>query len=333
MATLSRDLRFDLGRVEGYRNFCNKLWNAARFVLMATESPLPDGATTLSAHDRWIRSRLSATIAAVRDGFRAIPVRPRRPGRIRVHLVRVLRLVPRVLQAGAAAGRRHGRRAPRRAADAARDAGDAAATAPSADAFHHGGNLAARRAARRQERDFHHDPAIPAPQPDTTARDEAVEAEATWTMDAILGVRGIRGEFDIAPVAPIEVYAEQPLPTTAALRVRARRPSACWPASGELRWLSHGEMPPQSATATLGEMKHPRADGGPHRRGGGTRAPGQAPQQGRAGTRQGERQARQREFRENAPAEVVTQERDRLDAFERELAQLAEQHERVASPR
>jgi valyl-tRNA synthetase len=70
LATQSRDLRFDMARVEGYRNFCNKLWNAARFVLLHVEDHAlePIGAT-FSVADRWIGSRLAATLARVDDGF------------------------------------------------------------------------------------------------------------------------------------------------------------------------------------------------------------------------------------------------------------------------
>ncbi|MGA8709447.1 MAG: valine--tRNA ligase [Steroidobacteraceae bacterium] len=67
LATQSRDIRFDLGRVAGYRNFCNKLWNAARFVLQNCDAiPLP---ATLGVTDRWIRSRLGAAIRAVDAAF------------------------------------------------------------------------------------------------------------------------------------------------------------------------------------------------------------------------------------------------------------------------
>ncbi|MGA3157832.1 MAG: valine--tRNA ligase, partial [Steroidobacteraceae bacterium] len=72
LATQSRDIRFDLGRVGGYRNFCNKLWNAARFVLMKIESGAETdaaGAMELSSADRWIRSRLGDTIAKVDTAF------------------------------------------------------------------------------------------------------------------------------------------------------------------------------------------------------------------------------------------------------------------------
>jgi valyl-tRNA synthetase len=68
LATTGRDVRFDMGRVEGYKNFCNKLWNAARYVLMHTEQ-LDDGDVLLSAADRWIRARFAATTASVHRHF------------------------------------------------------------------------------------------------------------------------------------------------------------------------------------------------------------------------------------------------------------------------
>jgi valyl-tRNA synthetase len=58
MASTGRDLRFDLHRIEGYRNFCNKLWNAARFALMNCEDLDPEGPLKLSLADRWINSRM-----------------------------------------------------------------------------------------------------------------------------------------------------------------------------------------------------------------------------------------------------------------------------------
>ena len=76
LASTGRDIKFDMGRVEGYRNFCNKIWNAANFVLENTDGQdtgVNGEPVELSSVDRWIISSLQRTEAEVTrqlDAFR-----------------------------------------------------------------------------------------------------------------------------------------------------------------------------------------------------------------------------------------------------------------------
>ncbi len=63
LASTGRDIRFDVGRLEGYRNFCNKLWNATRYVLMNVADTKQKTPSTLTVIDQWILARLNHTIA------------------------------------------------------------------------------------------------------------------------------------------------------------------------------------------------------------------------------------------------------------------------------
>ena len=77
LASTGRDINFDLKRVEGYRNFCNKIWNASRFVLMncvdseGNAKPIDQAANpeVWELPEKWIMSRLNSTVAHIHQHF------------------------------------------------------------------------------------------------------------------------------------------------------------------------------------------------------------------------------------------------------------------------
>jgi len=75
LASPGRDIKFDLQRCEGYRNFCNKLWNASRFVLMNCDvedngfGKCVDGYLSFSQPDRWIVSKLQQTLSNIERAY------------------------------------------------------------------------------------------------------------------------------------------------------------------------------------------------------------------------------------------------------------------------
>ena len=160
LAGPSRDIRFDLGRVGGYRNFCNKLWNGARFVLMMVEGESGQGdlvgAAEFSVADRWITSRFAATLAQVDSALNEYRFDYAATALYEFTWYEFcdwyLELTKPVLQSETVHRGAEARHAPH-AGDGARSA---AARAASDDALHHRRNLAARAsvggaAARRAE--------------------------------------------------------------------------------------------------------------------------------------------------------------------------------------
>jgi valyl-tRNA synthetase len=331
LATQSRDLSFDLGRVEGYRNFCNKLWNAARFVLMAAESPVESGPEAPSPYDRWIRSRLDATVAAVRAGFAAYRFDLAAQAAYEFTWYEFcdwyLEFSKTVMQSvDAGADQRRGtRRVLLETLEALLRLLHPLMPFITEEIWQRVGPLAGRTGDSIMRQPY------PAVLPGAAAPE--VESEVRWVMDFVLGVRRIRGELDIAPSVPFGLRLQNATPLD--LERYARNEGALRRLAGiaGATPLADGEAAPQAAAALLGNLRIlvPMAgliDVGAELARLARRRNKVEQELARADANLGNEN-----FVSNAPAAVVTQERERVLEFKRELAQLAEQYERVASLR
>ncbi len=330
LATQSRDLRFDMSRVEEYRNFCNKLWNAARFVLMNVENQdtRAEGAQ-FSLADRWINARLAAMLTRVDGGFTEY----------RLDVVAnalydftwheycdwYLELSKAVLQSESSgeAAKRGTRFTLIRSLETLLRALHPVAPFISEEIWQRVRHPAGASGDTIMLSPYPAAEAIPV--------DAHAEAEMRWVMDFILGVRQIRGEMDIAPSRKLPVLLQNSGPRDAEYIARNLAYLTRLAGIEPPRVLPPAESPPISAVALLGSMEilvpmagliDPAAE---------LDRLTKRLRKADADLKKLDVKLSNGDFAQNAPADVVAKDRQRLSDLHTETRQLTAQIARVTA--
>jgi valyl-tRNA synthetase len=278
LASTGRDIKFDMGRVEGYRNFCNKLWNAARYALMNTQekdlgimpspptgfAPLaslsPQGEGSFVAYslpDRWIQSRLNAAIGAVREAMDAyrfdLAAQAIYEFTWNEYCDWYLELSKIVLQAGDEAAQRGTRQTLVQVLETLLRLAHPLMPFITEEIWRQTAPLLSPAGEGRGE-----DLTIMTqayPEADPARIDAAVETEMAWVMNFILGVRRIRGEMNIAPGKPLPVLLENGQARDREWQENNREWLLKLGRLENIAWLADGETAPESAIALLGDLR------------------------------------------------------------------------------
>ncbi|MCY1403192.1 Valine--tRNA ligase [compost metagenome] len=330
LASTGRDIKFDMGRVEGYRNFCNKIWNAARYVLDKGEDCGQNGeAYELSLADRWIISQLQRTEAEVTrqlDQFRFdLAAQALYEFIWNQYCDWYLELSKPVLwDENAPVERQRGtRRTLVRVLEVALRLAHPFMPFITEEIWQRIAPLAGIEGKTIMLQ--------PWPVANETRIDQAAEDDIEWLKGLMLGTRNIRGEMNIGPGKPLPLFlknvsAEDQRRLTeneALLKKLARLES--------ITVLAAGEEAPLSATALVGEMEVLVPMAGLIDKGAELarldkeiqRLQGEVQRVGGKLSNAG--------FVDKAPAEVIEKERAKLAEAEQALGKLAEQHARIAS--
>ena len=280
LAATGRDIKFDMGRIEGYRNFCNKLWNAARYVLMNTEGKdcgaaqgsanvaegrMP-GATQdggdieLSAADRWILSRLQQTItdvsAAIED-YRfdqaAAAIYDFAWNQYCDWYLELSKAILNDPDAGEAL-QRGTRQTLVQVLETLLRLTHPIMPFITEEIWQRVKTLAGVTEESRP-RGTETIMLQPWPTIDAGLQDPRAEAEMEWVMALILGIRRIKGEMNIAPGKAVPVLLANTSETDRARLARHRAYLDSMARVGSVEVLADGEEGPESAIALVGRMK------------------------------------------------------------------------------
>ena len=328
LASPSREIRFDLARVGGYRNFCNKLWNAARFVTMTLGDAAPTaGAVELSVADRWIRARFGQMVGQVEHALRDYRFDFAATALYEFTWYEFcdwyLELTKPVLQSETSSeeAKRGTRRTLAEILEALQRALHPLMPFISEEIWQRAAPLAGRTGTTVML------------EPYPLAKDFPADAEATreidWIRSFILGVRQIRSGVDIAPSKKVPVILQNATPEDVS---RARRHGAYLERLAGIETLTvlgAGATPPESATAIVGEMTVLVPMAGLIDVAAELERLGKRLAKTQEDLRKTQSKLSNENFVRNAPPAVVAQERERTAEFERTIASLQEQIDRL----
>ncbi|MFT6419921.1 MAG: valyl-tRNA synthetase [Porticoccus sp.] len=253
LASTGRDINFDVGRIEGFRNFCNKMWNAARYVLMNTEDQDNSTDYQLSLADRWIIGRLQQAEKAVTEAI----------DHYRLDLASqavyeffwneycdwYLELSKPVLwdDDAAPALKKGTRRTLVRVLEATLRLAHPLMPFITEEIWQQIKGLAGAKGDTIMLQ--------PYPEADHSRIDETAIADIEWLKRVIIGIRNIRGEMNITPAKHLPIYFNNG-GTDDLRKLNDNRQFLAKLANLEsITWLEPGEEAPMSATALVGSME------------------------------------------------------------------------------
>jgi valyl-tRNA synthetase len=253
LASTGRDIKFDMGRVEGYRNFCNKIWNAARYVLMNTEGQDTGltGQCRYSLPDRWILSRFALTVLATREAVEGY--RFDHAAQAIYEFVWndycdwYLELAKIALQSEDEAAQRGTRQTLVRVLESVLRLAHPLMPYITEEIWQRVAPLAGKSGPSLMLQ--------PYPEADDGQVDEGAVAEMEWVMSFLLGVRRIRGEMNIAPAKPLPLLIQNGSAQDRAWLEGNREFVLKLGRVESITWLDPAEEAPESAIALVGEMK------------------------------------------------------------------------------
>ena len=331
LASTGRDIKFDIGRIEGYKNFCNKIWNASRYVLMNCEDQdcgtNESAEVSLSLADRWIISKLQETERVVAHAL--ANYRFDHASQALYEFIWneycdwYLELSKPVLwdEASSDTAKRGTRRTLIRVLEAWLRLLHPFMPFITEEIWQTVGPLAGKTG-----------PTImlqPYPVCDDKGIDTAANSDIEWLKNVIIGIRNIRGEMNISSAKELTIYLKNGSPKDKT-RLEENEPFLKKLAKlSVITWLDGEEEAPVSATALVGnlEILVPMA-GLIDKESELARLSKEIKKLEKALARLAGKLANA-SFIERAPADVVAKEREKLQVLEQALPKLQEQAQRI----